>query len=57
MNLRVLIEDGVITSIDKAPHGFQKISDQQFQCIMGGSNADKRFIVNQAQICSFHLFG
>lgn len=46
MNLKALIEAGVITSTDKAPRGFQKISDQQFQCIMEGSNADKRFIVN-----------
>lgn len=46
MNLKALIEAGVITSTDKAPRGFQKISDQQFQCIMEGSNADKHFIVN-----------
>jgi hypothetical protein len=46
MNLKALIEAGVITSTDEAPRGFQKISDQQFQCIMEGSNADKYFIVN-----------
>ena len=46
MNLKALIEAGVIASTDEVPRGFQRISDQNFQCIMEGSNADKRFIVN-----------
>jgi hypothetical protein len=46
MNLKALINAEVIKSTDEVPRGFQKINDQQFQLIMEGSNADKRFIVN-----------
>lgn len=46
MNLKALIDGGVIKSTDEAPRGFQQISDQQFRCILEGSNADQRFIVN-----------
>ena len=46
MNLRELIEAGVIKSTDDVPRGFELISDDQFQRILEGSNADKRLIVN-----------
>jgi len=46
MNLKALIDSGVIKSTDEVPRGFQQISDAQFNTILGGSNADKSFIVN-----------
>ncbi|MCK4829797.1 hypothetical protein KA005_79465 [bacterium] len=46
MNLKGLIDAGVIKSIEEAPRGFQRISDQQFRSILKGSNADRRFIIN-----------
>jgi len=45
MNLKALIDYGVIESTDEVPRGFQKISDEQFNVILEGSNADKSFIV------------
>ena len=46
MNLKALIDVGVIESTDEAPRGFEQISDQKFRRILEGSNADQRFIVN-----------
>ncbi|MBU4525590.1 MAG: hypothetical protein KUA37_15770 [Desulfomicrobium sp.] len=46
MNLKCLIEAGVITSTDAVPRGFEQISDEQFNSILEGSNADKRLIIN-----------
>ena len=46
MNLKALIDYGVIKSTDEVPRGFQQISDEQFNTILEGSNADRSFIVN-----------
>jgi hypothetical protein len=46
MNLKALIDAGVINSTDEVPRGFEQITDKQFQSIMEGSNADQRLIVN-----------
>ncbi|HDY87968.1 MAG TPA: hypothetical protein ENH82_07645 [bacterium] len=45
MNLKALIDAEVIQSTDTVPRGFEQISDDKFQLIMEGSNADQRFIV------------
>lgn len=46
MNLKDLIDSGVIASTETAPRGFEQISNDQFISILEGSNADKRLIVN-----------
>ena len=46
MNLKSLIESGVINSVEDAPRGFFQINDMQFNSILEGSNADKSIIIN-----------
>jgi predicted nucleic acid-binding protein len=46
MNLKALIDAGVILSTDSVPRGFEQINDDQFKRILEGSNADESFIVN-----------
>lgn len=46
MNLKALIDAGVIASSDMAPRGFEQISNEQFNSILEGSNADQRLIIN-----------
>ncbi len=46
MNLKDLINAGVIESTGTAPRGFAKISNQQFYSILEGSNADQRLVIN-----------
>lgn len=46
MNLKALIEEGVIASTDAVPRGFDQISDDQFDRILEGSSADQRLIIN-----------
>jgi predicted nucleic acid-binding protein len=45
MNLKELIEAGVIQSTEAAPRGFTQITDEQFQKILEGSKADGRVVV------------
>jgi len=45
MNLQALINAGVISSTDSVPRGFEQITDEQFNKILEGSNADKRLII------------
>ena len=46
MNLKRLIDAGVIRSTDHAPRGFARISDEQFDRILRGSDANGSFIVD-----------
>lgn len=46
MNLEALINAGVIASTDTVPRGFEQITDEQFNHILEGSNADQRLIIN-----------
>lgn len=46
MNLKALIDAGVIQSTEAAPRGFEQINDDQFSSILEGSNADERLIIN-----------
>lgn len=43
LNLKALKNEGII---DKAPRGFEEISDDSFQRLMEKSNADMRFIID-----------
>lgn len=46
MNLKELIDAGVIASTETAPRGFEQISNDQFNSILEGSNANQRLIIN-----------
>ncbi|MEP0914461.1 hypothetical protein NDI45_26520 [Leptolyngbya sp. GB1-A1] len=46
MNLQALIDSEVIQSTESAPRGFKQISNEQFNRILEGSEADGRFIIN-----------
>lgn len=46
MNLKALIDAGVIQSTEAVPRGFEQISDEQFDRILEGSEADGRIIIN-----------
>jgi hypothetical protein len=46
MNLKALIDSGVIQSTESAPRGFERISNEQFNRILEGSELDGRFIIN-----------
>ena len=46
MNLKDLIDNGIIASIYDAPRGFTAIDDQKFNRILEGSNANRRYIVD-----------
>ena len=46
MNLESLINVGVIQSTETAPRGFVQISDDQFNRILEGSEADGRIIID-----------
>ncbi|MBW4458749.1 MAG: hypothetical protein KME47_00630 [Nodosilinea sp. WJT8-NPBG4] len=40
------IDAGVIQSTEAAPRGFEQISEEQFDRILEGSEADGRIIIN-----------
>jgi predicted nucleic acid-binding protein len=44
MNRKELVESGVLG--DDPPRGFEPLSDEQFDALLGGSNVDRRIIVN-----------
>ncbi|MBE9059909.1 PIN domain-containing protein [cf. Phormidesmis sp. LEGE 11477] len=46
MNLKALIDSGVIQSTKSAPRGFEQISDEQFNRILEGSEANGRIIID-----------
>ncbi len=46
INLKNLIDLGIIKDIESAPRGFQKISRGQFSLIIKETNSDARFIVD-----------
>jgi len=46
MNLKSLIDAGVIQSTEAVPRGFVQISDEQFNRILEGSEADGRIIID-----------
>ncbi len=46
MNLKALIDSRVIQSTDTAPRGFEQISDEQFNTILEGSEANECLIVD-----------
>lgn len=46
MNLKALIDAEVIQSTETAPRGFEQISDEQFNRILEGSEADGRIIID-----------
>jgi len=46
MNLKSLIDAGVIQSTEAVPRGFAQISDEQFNKILEGSEADGRIIID-----------
>jgi hypothetical protein len=45
-NLKELIDNGVIRSIDEVPRGFERITPEQFAKILELSKANPRFIVD-----------
>ena len=46
VNLKELIDFGIIRDIESAPRGFQKISPEQFTLIMKETKSDARIIVD-----------
>lgn len=46
MNLKTLIDSGVIQSTNSAPRGFEQISDEQFNKILEGSEANGYIIID-----------
>lgn len=46
INLKRLIEIGVIQNVDDAPRGFKKITKAQLELILDETNSNKSFIVN-----------
>lgn len=46
MNLKTLIDSGVLESIEDVPRGFKEISDEKFNKILDGSQTDGSFIIN-----------
>ena len=44
--LKELIENGIISDIDSAPRGFERITNEQFSKILELSKADLRFVVD-----------
>jgi len=45
-NLKELIDNGVIRSIDEVPRGFERITAEQFRTVLELSKANPRFIVD-----------
>ena len=45
-NLKALIEMGIISDISSAPRGFEEITKDQFELILGVSESDESFIIN-----------
>lgn len=45
-NLKTLIENGIISSIQDVPRGFKKISPEKFEKILKLTNTDESFIVD-----------
>ncbi len=45
-NLRSLIDMGVIRDTSSVPRGFEEITNDQFELILGASNTDESFIIN-----------
>lgn len=46
MNLKALIDSGVIQSTKSAPRGFEQISDEQFNRILEGSEANECIVID-----------
>jgi len=46
MNLKELIEAGIIQSTDSVPRGFEQISNSQFERLMEGSNAAQGLVID-----------
>jgi len=45
-NLRSLIDMGIIRDTSSVPRGFEEITNDQFELILGASNTDESFIIN-----------
>jgi len=45
-NLKALIELGVIRDTSSVPRGFEEITKDQFELILGASDSDESFIIN-----------
>lgn len=45
-NMKQLIDNGVLASVDSAPRGFERITPEQFQTVVRLANADPRIIVD-----------
>ncbi|WP_151753345.1 PIN domain-containing protein [Acinetobacter soli] len=46
MNLEGLVENGIIKDYESAPRGFEVLSDDQFEKLLGGSNVDRSIIID-----------
>lgn len=46
LNMKALIDLGIIANVDSAPRGFEQITTKQFEIILKESNTDESFIIN-----------
>lgn len=46
MNLKSLVENGIIGNVQSAPRGFEILSDDKFEKLLGGSNVDRSIIID-----------
>jgi hypothetical protein len=46
MNLKSLVENGIISNVQSAPRGFEVLSDDRFEKLLGGSNVDRSIIID-----------
>ena len=44
MNRQALVEAGVLG--ESAPRGFERLSDEEFEVLLGGSGVDRRIVIN-----------
>lgn len=56
-NLATLIKNGVIADVTSAPRGFERITGDQRDTILGLAGADTRIVVDQADLCGGYLGG
>lgn len=46
MNLKSLVENGIIMDVHAAPRGFEILTDAKFEKLLGGSNVDRSIIID-----------
>lgn len=46
MNLKSLVENGIIPNVQSAPRGFETLSEDKFEKLLGGSHVDRSIIID-----------